>query len=163
MPINPNTRYSLEAKLIESAFQDCQVVASKCTKFIKRSSIAYIISVLLTLALIIYSMIVEFSYQHIYFIIIIVIVSICMVINLKSASNLIMKSQDYEDIKKIVYGDKYYLVEVNPEKLFNYTSNIRNGEGKTIEYIKTSKRMFIMAELILAIIVLHDLFILVFV
>ena len=162
MPINPNTRYALESKLIEGAFLDCQSMASIFSKFIKRSSILYFVSSLITLACIVISMILNFSFLYIYFIVILLLLFITIIGFIRLSNNIMMKPTDYEEIVNIIYGDTYSIVEVNPEKLFNYTSILRRGEGKAIEYIKIGKLLILMSELILLSICISSILLLIF-
>lgn len=134
MPMNPDSRYVLEAKLLEASYKDCIGHKDRCVKTMKEALMAYIPSTILAII----TSFIDIRGRTYLAMAIIILLSIGFFWTLESAKNLAISPEVNENIKDILYGDKYAISEANPEELYNHSKDLRENSGKLIMF----NRMF---------------------
>ena len=131
MPINPDTRFVLEAKMLEKVYAQVSNDVKKLTSLVKW----YLITdlplafVSITLGLIIIFMNVHWQYRLVMLCVQFIIAALAyLMANL--LKNLAMNQDMYDNVQNIIYGDKYAIPEINPEELSNITSTLQENHGK---------------------------------
>lgn len=164
MPINPNTRFILESKAIESAYIDCRDAANVLVGVEKASILIMTAASILSLVI----SILYFTISLEIFFLDIIFVEVLMIggffFYLQSSKNIATDPSEDEDIRNIIYGDKYAITEVNPEELANYTRKLRVSQGSITTFVKGLKIVTITMVSVFAVIdiflILSALFIL---
>lgn len=149
MPINPNTRYYVEAQTLQIAYNKCTDMMQKCVSSIKRILISSIIIGLLTMILWIASIIIcGLAENHAVFLITFLTEVGLMIVYGRDSKNIAINPDMNENVQNILYGDKYAISEVNPEELHNITKKLILNTGVMRSYIKGFNFIHIMYELI---------------
>lgn len=149
MPINPNTRYYVEAQTLQIAYNKCTDMMQKCVSSMKRILISSIITGVLTMILWIASIIIcGFSLNHAVFLITFLTEVGLMIEYGRDSRNIAINPDMNENVQNILYGDKYAISEVNPEELHNITNKLTLNTGVMQSYIKGFNVIHIMMELI---------------
>lgn len=149
MPINPNTRYYVEAQTLQIAYNKCTDMMQKCVSSIKRILISSIIIGLLTMILWIASIIIcGLAENHAVFLITFLTEVGLMIVYGRDSKNIAINPDMNENVQNILYGDKYAISEVNPEELHNITNKLILNTGVMRSYIKGFNIIHIMYELI---------------
>lgn len=126
MPINPDTHYILEAKLLESSYSDCVKEKNHSIRIIKEGFILYIPLVILSLI----ASFITVRGRTFLCLSIIILLSVGFFLMLENAKNLAITPESNSNIQDILYGDRYTISEANPEELYNYTRELRENIGK---------------------------------
>ena len=131
MPINPDTRFVLEAKMLEKVYAQVSNDVKRLTSLVKW----YLITdlplafVSITLGLIIIFMNEHWQYRLV-MLCVQLIIAILAYLMANLLKNLAMDQDMYDNVQNIIYGDKYAISEINPEELSNITSTLQENHGK---------------------------------
>ena len=131
MPINPDTRFVLEAKMLEKVYAQVSNDVKRLTSLVKWYLITNLplAFVSITLGLIIIFMNVHWQYRLVMLCVQLIIAALAyLMANL--LKNLAMDQDMYDNVQNIIYGDKYAISEINPEELSNITSTLQENHGK---------------------------------
>lgn len=149
MPINPNTRYYVEAQTLQIAYNKCTDMMQKCVSSMKRILISSIIIGVLVMIIWIASIILcGFSANHLVFLITFFAEVDLMILYGRDSRNIAINPDMNENVQNILYGDKYAISEVNPEELHNITNKLTLNTGVMQSYIKGFNVIHIMFEII---------------
>lgn len=149
MPINPNTRYYVEAQTLQIAYNKCTDMMRKCVSSMKRILISSIITGVLTTIIWIASIIIcGFSINHVIFLFVFLTEVWLMILYGRDSRNIAINPDMNENVQNILYGDKYAISEVNPEELHNITNKLILNTGVMKSYIKGFNFIHIIMELI---------------
>lgn len=149
MPINPNTRYYVEAQTLQIAYNKCTDMMQKCVSSMKRILISSIITGVLSMIIWIASTIIcGFSLNHAIFLFVFLTEVGLMIEYGRDSKNIAINPDMNENVQNILYGDKYAISEVNPEELHNITNKLILNTGVMKSYIKGFNIIYIMMELV---------------
>lgn len=149
MPINPNTRYYVEAQTLQIAYNKCTDMMQKCVSSMKRILISSIITGVLTMILWIASIIIcGFSLNHAVFLITFLTEVGLMIEYGRDSRNIAINPDMNENVQNILYGDKYAISEVNPEELHNITNKLILNTGVMKSYIKGFDTIYLVYEIV---------------
>lgn len=131
MPINPDTRFVLEAKMLEKVYSQVSNDVKKLTAFVKRYLITDLPLVLVSITL---GLIIIFMHEHWQYRLVMLcvqfIIEVASYLMANLLQNLAMDQDMYDNVQNIIYGDKYAISEINPEELSNITSTLQENHGK---------------------------------
>lgn len=149
MPINPNTRYYVEAQTLQIAYNKCTDMMQKCVSAMKRILISSIITAVFTMIIWIASIIIcGFSINHAVFLFVFLTEVGLMIEYGRDSKNIAINPDMNENVQNILYGDKYAISEVNPEELHNITNKLILNTGVMQSYIKGFNVIHITMELV---------------
>lgn len=131
MPINPDTRFVLEAKMLEKVYAQVSNDVKRLTSLVKWYLITDLPLAFVSITL---GLIIIFTNEHWQY----RLVMLCVQLIIAAAAylmanllkNLAMDQDMYDNVQNIIYGDKYAISEINPEELSNITSTLQENHGK---------------------------------
>lgn len=131
MPINPDTRFVLEAKMLEKIYAQVSNDVKRLASFVKWYLITDLPLAFVSIAL---GLIIIFTNEHWQY----RLVMLCVQLIIAAAAylmanllkNLAMDQDMHDNVQNIIYGDKYAISEINPEELSNITSTLQENHGK---------------------------------
>lgn len=131
MPINPDTRFVLEAKMLEKSYAQVSNDVKKLGSLVKR----YIFTAFpLSIISIFLGFVIIFMNEHWQYRLVLLGVQICIMTSvyliITHMKNLAMDRDMYDNVQDIIYGDKYAISEINPEELSNITTTLQENHGK---------------------------------
>lgn len=137
MPINPDTRFVLEAKMLEKVYAQVSNDVKNLGSLVKWYLFTEIPLSYLSITL---GLVIIFTNEHWQC----RLVLLCVQILILSATymmstfikNLAMDREMYDNVQNIIYGDKYAISEINPEELSNITSTLQENHGKMEMFYK---------------------------
>lgn len=131
MPINPDTRFVLEAKMLEKVYTQVSNDVKKLVSLVKW----YIFTEIPVSSLSnILGLVIIFTNEHWQYRLVMLCVQL-VIISLTYRMTTFMKDlamdrEMYDNVQNIIYGDKYAISEINPEELSNITSTLQENHGK---------------------------------
>lgn len=131
MPINPDTRFVLEAKMLEKVYTQVSNDVKNLCSLVKWYLFTEIplSSLSITLGLVIIFTNEHWQYRLVLLCVQILILSVTYMMT-TFMKNLAMDREMYDNVQNIIYGDKYAISEINPEELSNITSTLQENHGK---------------------------------
>lgn len=131
MPINPDTRFVLEAKMLEKVYAQVSNDVKRLTSLVKWYLITDLPLAFVSITL---GLIIIFTNEHWQY----RLIMLCVQLIIATAAylmanllkNLAMDQDMYDNVQNIIYGDKYAISEINPEELSNITSTLQENHGK---------------------------------
>lgn len=131
MPINPDTRFVLEAKMLEKSYAQVSNDVKKLGSLVKR----YIFTTFpLSIISIFLGVVIIFMNEHWQYRLVLLGAQICIMTSvylmMTHMKNLAMDRDMYDNVQDIIYGDKYAISEINPEELSNITTTLQENHGK---------------------------------
>lgn len=131
MPINPDTRFVLEAKMLEKAYTQ---VSNDVKKLVSLAKWYLFTEIPVSYLSIVLGLVIIFTNEHWQYRLIVLCVQILIISVTYMMStfmkNLAMDREMYDNVQNIIYGDKYAISEINPEELSNITSTLQENHGK---------------------------------
>ena len=131
MPINPDTRFVLEAKMLEKVYAQVSNDVKRLTSLLKWYLITDLPLAFVSITL---GLIIIFTNEHWQYRLMMLCVQLIIATTAYLMANLLknlaMDQDMYDNVQNIIYGDKYAISEINPEELSNITSTLQENHGK---------------------------------